>query len=247
MLSRLPLGPVSSHQHAVHPEDPAEPVFSRDLLEVDILHPTSGERLFTLFNNHLKSQFVPFGQDPVAGKEANDTRRRRQAETVERLVAARTRRVSRYLVLGDMNDPPDAAPLAAITSSARLGLVNGLTQPTETRPPKADVPPPPGLRGLDPPVQGGRPAGPLRAVRPDLAQPRPGLPPDRRLHRPPHPPRRRRQRPRPLLGHPLALVTRQAPGSCTTDRMFPSGSLNQAPRMPPSSAMPLTVLTPGRS
>jgi endonuclease/exonuclease/phosphatase family metal-dependent hydrolase len=96
-----------------------------------------------VFNNHLKSQFVPFGQDPVAGKEANDTRRRRQAETIERLVAARTRPDSRYLVLGDMNDPPGAAPLAAITSSARLELVNALTQPTETRPPKADNPPPP--------------------------------------------------------------------------------------------------------
>ena len=60
-------------------EDPAEAVFSRDLLEVDILHPSNGSRLFTVFNNHLKSQFVPFGEDPVAGKEANDTRRRRQA------------------------------------------------------------------------------------------------------------------------------------------------------------------------
>jgi endonuclease/exonuclease/phosphatase family metal-dependent hydrolase len=143
VLSRLPLGAVASHQHAVHPEDPAEAVFSRDLLEVDILHPANGSRLFSVFNNHLKSQFVPFDQDPVAGKEANDTRRRRQAETVERLVAARTRPDSRYLVLGDMNDSPDAAPLAAITSSAQLGLVNGLAQPTETRPPKADHPPPP--------------------------------------------------------------------------------------------------------
>jgi len=65
-------------------------VFSRDLLEVEILHPSTGSRLFTVFNNHLKSQFVPFDQDPVAGKQANDERRRRQAETVERIVAART-------------------------------------------------------------------------------------------------------------------------------------------------------------
>jgi endonuclease/exonuclease/phosphatase family metal-dependent hydrolase len=143
VLSRLPLGAVVSHQHAVHPDDPSEAVFSRDLLEVDILHPTSRTRLFTVFNNHLKSQFVPFDQDPVAGKEANDLRRRRQAETVERIVAARTRPDSRYLVLGDLNDPPDSPALAAITASAQLGLVDALTQPTETRPPKADVPPPP--------------------------------------------------------------------------------------------------------
>ena len=47
------------------------------------------------------------------------------------------------LVLGDLNDTPDAPPLAAITASEQLGLVNGLAQPAETRPPKADVPPPP--------------------------------------------------------------------------------------------------------
>jgi endonuclease/exonuclease/phosphatase family metal-dependent hydrolase len=143
VLSKLPLGAVASHQHAVHREQPAEAVFSRDLLEVDILHPTNGSRLLTLFNNHLKSQFVPFDQDPVAGKEANDTRRRRQAETVERIVAARTRPDSRFLILGDLNDPPDSPSLAAITASEQLRLVNGLAQPAETRPPKADVPPPP--------------------------------------------------------------------------------------------------------
>ena len=143
VLSKLPLGPVVSHQHAVHPEDPAERVFSRDLLEVDILHPTKGTRLLTVFNNHLKSQFVPFDQDPVAGKQAADDRRRRQAETIERIVAARTRPDSRYLIVGDLNDTPDAPTLAPFAASSQLQLVNGLTQPTETRPPKADTPPAP--------------------------------------------------------------------------------------------------------
>jgi endonuclease/exonuclease/phosphatase family metal-dependent hydrolase len=140
VLSKLPLGAVASWQHAFHPEDPTEPVFSRDLLEVEILHPSTGSRLFTVFNNHLKSQFVPFDQDPVAGKQANDERRRRQAETVERIVAARTRPDSRYVVVGDLNDTPEAPTLAAIAASERLRLVSGLTQPQETRPPKADVP-----------------------------------------------------------------------------------------------------------
>jgi endonuclease/exonuclease/phosphatase family metal-dependent hydrolase len=143
VLSKLPLGPVVTHQHAVHPEAPDEAVFSRDLLEVDILHPTKGTRLLTLFNNHLKSQFVPFDQDPVAGKQAADDRRRRQAETIEQLVAARTRPDSRYLITGDLNDAPEAPTLAAIAASDQLQLVNGLAQPTETRPPKADVPPAP--------------------------------------------------------------------------------------------------------
>jgi endonuclease/exonuclease/phosphatase family metal-dependent hydrolase len=58
-------------------------------------------------------------------------------------VAARTRPDSRYLIVGDLNDTPEAPTLAPFTASSQLQLVNGLTQPTETRPPKADTPPPP--------------------------------------------------------------------------------------------------------
>jgi endonuclease/exonuclease/phosphatase family protein len=142
VLSKLPIGAVTSWQHAVHPDDPSEPVFSRDLLEVEILE-ARGRRLFSLFNNHLKSQFVPFDQDPVAGTQANDDRRRRQAETIQRIVAARTRPNGRYLVVGDLNDTPDSPALTSIAASQQLELVNALTQPQETRPPKADVPPAP--------------------------------------------------------------------------------------------------------
>ena len=39
--------------------------------------------------------------------------------------------------------PSGAPALAAIAASERLKLVNGLAQPQETRPPRADVPPPP--------------------------------------------------------------------------------------------------------
>src|SRR4029453_9519919 len=120
---------VAPWQTAFHPGGPREPVFSRDLLEVEILHPSTASRLFTVFNNHLKSQFVPFDQDPGAGKQANDARRRRRAETVERIVPARTRPDSRYVVVGDLNDTPEAPTLAAIAASERLGLGSGLTPP----------------------------------------------------------------------------------------------------------------------
>ena len=70
LLSRLPLGGVTSWRHAVHPEAPQHPVFSRDLLEVEVLNERRTKRLFTLYNTHLKSHFVPFGQDPVAGAAA---------------------------------------------------------------------------------------------------------------------------------------------------------------------------------
>ena len=75
VLSKLPLGAVTSWQHAVHPEAPGERVFGRDLLEVEVFNQARTERLFTVFNNHLKSHFVPFDQDQDAG--AADANRRR--------------------------------------------------------------------------------------------------------------------------------------------------------------------------
>ena len=192
---QAPAGAVASWQHAFHPEDLTEPVFSRDLLEVEILHPGTGSRLFTVFNNHLKSQFVPFDQDPVAGKQANDERRRRQAETVERIAAARNS--SRQPVCG--GGGPERHPGRPDPGRDRrlllLQLVDGLNQPQETRLPKADVPPLPASGAWTHRFKETRQAGPLRAVRPDLAEPGPGRPAGRGVHRLAHPARRRRQRP----------------------------------------------------
>ncbi|MFF4287513.1 endonuclease/exonuclease/phosphatase family protein [Streptomyces sp. NPDC001633] len=144
VLSKFPLGAVTSWQHAVHPSAPGERVFSRDLLEVDILDPRDTDRrLLTLFNNHLKSKYVEHGVDPEEGKAAADARRHRQAESIARIVAARTRPDGRYLVLGDMNDSPHAATLAPLATSPQLSLTEALAHPQETREPKADEPPPP--------------------------------------------------------------------------------------------------------
>src|SRR5688572_24053590 len=55
VLSKYPIGAVTTWQHIVHPDSPAELVFSRDVLQVEILNQARTERLFTLFNNHLKS------------------------------------------------------------------------------------------------------------------------------------------------------------------------------------------------
>ena len=88
VLSKLPLGGVTSWQHQVHPADPTQRVFGRDLLQVEVLNPTRSRRLFTLFNNHLTSQFVAFGEDPVAAPAAKSARRRRQCETIARIVEA---------------------------------------------------------------------------------------------------------------------------------------------------------------
>jgi predicted extracellular nuclease len=104
-------------------------VFGRDLQEVEIWSSGRTIRLFTLYNNHLKSNFVPFDQDPVAGAAAANARRRRQAETVARIAEARMRPDSRYIGLGDMNDPSDSLDLAPMTTAPGLGLVDALTAP----------------------------------------------------------------------------------------------------------------------
>lgn len=142
ILSRLPIGAVTSWQCAVHSDSPSDPVFSRDLLEVEILNASRSGKLFTMYNNHLKSHYVPFNVDPVLGTEQANRRRRQQAETMARIITARMRPNSRYIVLGDMNDPVDSEFLSPFIDNADLGLVNALTQPRETRPPKPDNPPP---------------------------------------------------------------------------------------------------------
>lgn len=133
ILSRLPVANMTSHRFEVHPDDPA-PIFGRDLLEVDVLDARRRRRVVKVFVNHLKSKFVPFTDpDPGTAQERNDLRRRRQAETVARVVAARTRPDSRFVVLGDMNDAPDAATLEPML--ADLQVVDALRDVRESRPP----------------------------------------------------------------------------------------------------------------
>lgn len=144
VLSQLPIGGITSWQDAVHPDTPGETVFGRDLLEVQILNSTRSRVLFTLFNNHLKSHYVDYREDPIAGEEANSARRARQSETIAEIVKARTRPNGKFVILGDMNDPPDSPDLAPFVEDEELNLTNSLANPIETRPAKADTPPPPG-------------------------------------------------------------------------------------------------------
>jgi endonuclease/exonuclease/phosphatase family metal-dependent hydrolase len=137
VLSKQPIGAVTSFQTAIHPDRPEVRVFGRDLLEIEILNTSRSKTLFTLYNNHLKSHF---GDDDSngQGKVENDERRRQQAETIHRLVASRMRPDSRYVIVGDMNDGPDAAPLAGMMTIEGNNLVNALANPTETRPAKKE-------------------------------------------------------------------------------------------------------------
>jgi endonuclease/exonuclease/phosphatase family metal-dependent hydrolase len=138
VLSKLPIGAIVSHQTATHPEEDGRRVFGRDLLATEILSPR-GATLFTLYNTHLKSHYVPYGADPEAGAARANARRRRQAETVARLIARHERSNGRFVLVGDMNDPPDSPHLAPMLNPEGRPLCNALIDAQETRPAKAET------------------------------------------------------------------------------------------------------------
>jgi endonuclease/exonuclease/phosphatase family metal-dependent hydrolase len=142
VLSKLPIGGITSWKHAVHPKEPGIDVFGRDLLEVEILNPTRKKTLFKIFNNHLKSHYVDWRRERAAAKRKNDERRTSQAEMIARIVKERTRPNSSFIILGDMNDPPDSPCLKPFTKDPELNLTDALSNPKETRPAKADKYPP---------------------------------------------------------------------------------------------------------
>lgn len=142
-LSKYPMGAVTSWQKKRHPENPVRPVFGRDLLEVEILNSTRTKKLFTIFNTHLKSHFVDYREDQALGEQRNTERRTRQAEMITEIIKERTRPNSRYILTGDMNDPPDSQALQPFVSDNELDLTDALINPIETRLPKQDNPMPP--------------------------------------------------------------------------------------------------------
>ncbi len=141
ILSKLPLGAVTSWRHAVYLPDPTRPIFSRDMLEVDVMNAARNRRLLTLFIHHLKSRFVPFGTSPTTGAAQNDELRRRQCVAAASIIRARTRPDSSFVVLGDMNDNPDSPSMVPLVSSD-LGLVDALADPAESQPAPHEDPAP---------------------------------------------------------------------------------------------------------
>ena len=134
---------MTSWQHVADPLDPSQPVFSRDLLQVQILKQNLKDVLLTIFVNHLKSHYVPFDvADPEAEAKRADELRQRQCEVAAAIIASEMRPNSRYLVVGDMNDPPDSEFMAPLTASPGLNLVSGLADAKETLPGPGNPSPP---------------------------------------------------------------------------------------------------------
>lgn len=142
VLSKYPIGAITSWKEAIHKDQPDIPVFSRDLLQVEILDHTRSSCLFTIFNNHLKSHFVAYNENQALGEQTNSLRRRQQAEVIAKIVKSQTNPGSKFIILGDMNDPQDSADLVPFVNNAELNLANALENASETRPAKADNPPP---------------------------------------------------------------------------------------------------------
>lgn len=138
VLSKLPLGRIVSHQTEPDPDVPGKRVFGRDVLQVDVLSPTRSRRLFTLFNTHLKSNFVDFRDPDKPGAAIrNNRRRQRQATAMAELIERETRPNSRNVVVGDMNDDPDSDFMQPLVGGS-LNMVDALVGVTETQPSKPE-------------------------------------------------------------------------------------------------------------
>lgn len=138
VLSKFPLGGITSYQAIVHPDDPAQRVFGRDLLRVEIMDQLRSKKLFSLYNTHLKSHLVPFFEDQVQGAINANARRKRQAEMISDIIFKAERPNSAFILTGDMNDPVESDHLAPMLEVDGNSLINGLQNPTETRAPKAE-------------------------------------------------------------------------------------------------------------
>ena len=122
VLSRLPIGPVTSHRHLRFRDDSGEiRRFRRDLLAVSV-EPVGFES-FTVFVVHLKSKRG--GAKQTAGLRSAEARaiRRVLDRTLSKDAAAR------FLICGDFNDTWDSEPMGIIRGSgpgALRGFVGDL-------------------------------------------------------------------------------------------------------------------------
>ncbi len=116
VLSRLPIGPVTSHRHLkFRGPDGKTRRFFRDLLKVKIEGPD--EHGFDLFVVHLKSKY--------GGAKASEAPRQAEAGAVRRIVDEMFERdpQARFIIAGDFNDYWDSRSLEIIRGSGSTKLV----------------------------------------------------------------------------------------------------------------------------
>lgn len=103
LASRIPFRTLRSH---LDDRDGKTEIFSRDCLEVELVHP-AGFTVWVLLN-HFKSK-------GYGAQATSNAKRRRQAERVAGILRERFDLTKDYVVVcGDLNDTPTSAPLAPL-------------------------------------------------------------------------------------------------------------------------------------
>ena len=124
VLSRLPVGPVTSHRHLRFSDTNGHPThFQRDFLEVRLEPP--GETAFELFVVHLKSK----GGEEDGGLEIRLPEARMARSILDEKLKADPQ--AAFLIAGDFNDTLDSQPLQALLGSG----ANALTHFVDDLPP----------------------------------------------------------------------------------------------------------------
>lgn len=107
LLSRLPVGPVTSHRHVDFEDAQGKPMrFRRDLLQARIEPP--GAPAFDVYVVHLKSK----GGVPEGGADTRMGEARAIAAVLHQRLAADPQ--ARFVICGDFNDTIDSEPVTAI-------------------------------------------------------------------------------------------------------------------------------------
>ncbi len=125
LLSRLPVGAVSSYRHLEFAGADGEPQrFRRDLLRVSVGAPLDAD----VYVVHLKSQH---------GGDAADAVRLAEASAAAGVLAAELERDPDYraLIAGDFNDVPESPTLQALFDVGLVDPCRGLLEPTYNREP----------------------------------------------------------------------------------------------------------------
>lgn len=116
LLSRLPVISVKSHKQVKFQVAGRMRGFSRDLLQVQVKAPTNYS--FTIFAAHLKAKH---------GGLRADTVRAAEAQAIQHILTTFQHENPRanFLLMGDLNDTPEAIPLKSLLSPTNsLGLVD---------------------------------------------------------------------------------------------------------------------------
>jgi len=117
LLSRFPIGAVTSHRHRDFVDGNGDPMrFHRDLLQVEIL--PKGRRPFEVWVVHLKSKY--------GGADATMPIRLGETRTIRRILDKRLKNEpdARIAICGDFNDTFDSKPVQHLVGDGSTALAS---------------------------------------------------------------------------------------------------------------------------